>query len=321
MSSEAVASLAISGQSAILAACFQLTATTILTYEWALCLTQEINLIWPHWRSLSSMLYLTSRYPALLLYWLGLTPVNSVLAKVTFPPLSTTTGKLILELTNSCTVFAWIALVVQCLNLLSLAAFSAMRTYVLARRERWITCLTLALGLLALTGNLVTVFQSDSVKLSSPMHCTTDAPRPPPPLALRIKDSSNAVRHRGDCRHLEEDVQSDSYHARVGAEAYTQLRNARKRILFIVHMLQLTFQLAHITTTESASFVSASVLICHFILSLRAVNEQQDAHMSYTANTELTYPIFTSNVGSSVQYPLTLLSTSAESEHDCTGDI
>ncbi|KAI9061911.1 hypothetical protein FKP32DRAFT_1604617 [Trametes sanguinea] len=247
MSSEAVASLAISGQSAFIAACFQLTATR-------------------------------------------LTPVNSVSAK-------------------SCTVFAWIALVVQCLNLLSLAAlaFSAMRTYVLARRERWITCLTLALGLLALTGTLVTVFQSDSVKLSSPMHCTTDAPRPPPPLLIVVtwKKTFRVI------RITRELVQRPTL-------SFVMLESGILYfiILFIVHMLQLTFQLAHITTTESASFVSASVLICHFILSLRAVNEQQDAHMSYTANTELTYPIFTSNAGSSVQYPLTLLSTSAESEHD-----
>ncbi|KAL7278452.1 LOW QUALITY PROTEIN: hypothetical protein ACG7TL_007450 [Trametes sanguinea] len=68
----------------------------------------------------------------------------------------------------------------------------------------------------------------------------------------------------------------------------------------VVNLLQLTFQFLHITTTESASFVSASVLICHFILSLRAVTEQQDAHASYTANAELTYPIFTSNAGSSL---------------------
>ncbi|OSD03863.1 hypothetical protein PYCCODRAFT_1424511 [Trametes coccinea BRFM310] len=292
MSSESVASVAISGQSAYIAACFQLTATV-------------------------------SRYPALLLYWVGLTPVNSVSAKLYGIRLdSARSAMLESPKSGSRSVFRY-AYICTC---------KTREVDYLPHARSWPTGAYWNIGAFGDLG---------FVKLSSPMHCTNDPPRPPPPLGIAPWKVPVLIWTTGLFVSRIPLMLSDIVVIIVTwKKTFRVIRIAQDLvqrptlsfvmlesgilyfiILLVVNLLQLTFQFLHITTTESASFVSASVLICHFILSLRAVTEQQDAHASYTANAELTYPIFTSNADSSVQYPLTLLSSSTESENDCTGDI
>ncbi|CDO76600.1 hypothetical protein BN946_scf184868.g14 [Trametes cinnabarina] len=169
-----------------------------------------------------------------------------------------------------------------------------MRMRVLTRQQICIPCVTFTLGLTALGGTLATVFQTHSVKLSSPIHCTTDAPGPIfVPIPLMLSDIVVIIvtwnRTFKVARLARDLVQRPTL-------TYVMLESGILYfiILFVVNLLQLILQLLQVTTTQSASFVSASVLICHFVLSLRSVNEQQDADVSFLISTQHTYPIFAS---------------------------
>ncbi|KAM5543377.1 hypothetical protein V8D89_002962 [Ganoderma adspersum] len=101
---------------------------SLLVYDWLLCFSQEVRLIWT-WRSrrvtVASLVYIFSRYT-----WL----IESLLSVATIYPMSDL--RYYPEIMSWANV--WIQSVTGTMDLIAISTFSALRAYALSNRSTWL---------------------------------------------------------------------------------------------------------------------------------------------------------------------------------------
>ncbi|KAI1782330.1 hypothetical protein LXA43DRAFT_957545, partial [Ganoderma leucocontextum] len=140
----------------------------LLVYDWLLCLSQEVRFIW-NWRSgvtISSLLYVISRYMML---------VYSFLSLATIHPMSDL----------SCRADVWAQTAIEVLCLITFSAFSALRAYALSNRNTWLAVIIVLLALPPTAMRIIQSFYQAPENLPSPLNCSSSASLSPT-LSIRV---------------------------------------------------------------------------------------------------------------------------------------
>ncbi|KAM5545101.1 hypothetical protein V8D89_001212 [Ganoderma adspersum] len=235
-------------------------AGALLVYDWLLCLHLEVRYIWK-WRArvtLSTLVYTCSRYGMLL---------HNLLVVATVYPMS--------DVRYGCAADLWTQTVFEILGLVSFSAFSALRAYVLSNRNIFLTALIIVLVVPPVVIFIVQCFYQAPLNLPSPYNCSADSTLP---AALQ-------------------GTTYQSYRVRkVGIDFGRSLSsllvyNGSIYFLFLasLYIIDLIFQTATVppSVANADNFLQlfydpiTSILVCHFMLSLRQFDSELANPTSY----------------------------------------
>ncbi|KAI1795292.1 hypothetical protein LXA43DRAFT_37343 [Ganoderma leucocontextum] len=167
--------------------------------------------------------------------------------------------------------------------------FSALRVYALTRQNKYLTGITLALGLVPLIVNVSTSYQSHPVNFSPPYNCSVDSSTTPE-LALAFTALSRGALTLADlivvgvtwwATYQSRKLVADGIRGR----SFTQIMFYNGNMYFVpiacLNMLHITLTALSINVSSgSESYVIdfidpiSSLLVCHFLLALQEVKQQ-----------------------------------------------
>ncbi|KAM5543380.1 hypothetical protein V8D89_002965 [Ganoderma adspersum] len=255
------------------------TACMILIYDWFLCFNEELRYIWK-WHSgvtVSTLVYVLCRYGML---------IHNILVVV----------MVYLMLDLSCAANLWTQVTTEILSTIAISAFSALRVYALSNKNIW---LTITIVLLVLPPAAIFIVQSvykGPLNLPSPVNCTASDSIP---LALDISitlvtwASQLAIEllvvavtwwYSYQLHHVQKGIN-------IGNSISSLLvHNESMYFLFLVSLYTIDIIFKTALVPENVLYVAgflelfydpiASILICHFMLSL----PQFDSNAAFAAD-------------------------------------